>query len=267
MESCLRKSSVCVLISCMNQGKDIVDRTHVQTNVVVVNQCGVDSIEEWEFTNAKGCICHAKYISTRERGLSRSRNMAIRNAMGDICLISDDDEELVDDYESIITDAYQSQPDAQLITFAFNRKGKSFSKNATKHNIRSLLKTSSVEITFLRDAVLDKCILFDEKMGSGSNNGAGEENMFLMTCRRSGLKMFYNPAIIGKLLSVDSQWFKGYTPKYFEDLGWSNKRILGSMLSVAYLGYWLVSHRNLYIKDISFIKAAKSCLIGWVSKR
>lgn len=252
----------------MNQ-KDtgILQRSNVQSDVIVVNQCDEDSIVEFDFINSKGRTCHGKFICTTERGLSKSRNMAIRNAWGDICLLCDDDEELVDDYESIITDAYQSQPDAQLITFAFNRKGKSFSKNATKHNIRSLLKTSSVEITFLRDAVLDKCILFDEKMGSGSNNGAGEENMFLMTCRRSGLKMFYYPAIIGKLLSADSQWFKGYTPKYFEDLGWSNKRILGSMLSVAYLGYWLVSHRNLYIKDISFIKAAKSCLIGWVSKR
>lgn len=257
-----------LLISCMYQ-KDtsIVQRTNVQSDVIIVNQCDKDSIEEFDFINKKGLSCHGKFICTTERGLSKSRNMAIRNSWGDVCLICDDDEYLEDDCEEIIVKAYNETPNADIISFAFDREDKCFSSIPAKHNFRSLLKTSSVEISFRREAILEKRIWFDEKMGSGSGNGAGEENMFLMVCRRGGLKMFYNPAIIGKLLSAESQWFRGYIPKYFEDFSWSNRRILGPILSVLYLGYWLVSHRDLFVKDVSFIMAIKSCIKGWTSKR
>lgn len=258
---------VCVLISCMNQGHDIIERTHVQTNVVVVNQCDEEKIEEWDFTNTAGKKSHAKFISTKERGLSRSRNMAIRNAIGDICVLSDDDEELVDGYETVIANAYKAHPEADLVTFAFEREDKQFSNIPQKHTFKSLLKTSSVEITFLLNSINDKNILFDEKMGSGTGNGAGEENMFMFTCKRKGLKMRYEPTIIGRLLSIDSAWFKGFTPKFFENYGWSTRRFMGSVLSLFYIIYYLVVHHNLYRKDISALKAFRSCMIGWKSKR
>ena len=251
----------------MHQDKSIIERTHVQTNVVVINQCDKEELEEWDFINESGCSCHAIFISTKERGLSRSRNMAIKNAVGDICVISDDDEELVDDYESIIKDAYRFQPEADLISFAFERQDKSFSKNSAKHNVKTLLKTSSVEISFLLNSILKKQIFFDEKMGSGTGNGAGEENMFLMTCRRKGLQMYYNPSVIGQLLSTDSLWFNGFTSIYFENFGWATRRILGSFVSLLYLMYWVVDHRELYNKEISSFQVIKSYLKGWNSKR
>lgn len=259
--------TVCVLISCMHQDKNIIERTHVQTNVVVINQCDKEEFEEWEYINNSGCLCHAKFISTKERGLSRSRNMAIKNAVGDICVISDDDEELVDGYESIIKDAYKLQPEADLISFAFERQDKSFSKDPAKHSVKTLLKTSSVEISFVLDSILEKQILFDEKMGSGTGNGAGEENMFLMTCKRKGLKMFYNPSTIGRLLSTDSQWFKGYNSTYFENYGWAERRILGGALSLLYFVYWVLAHHSIYNKGISSVQAIKYYLKGWCSKR
>lgn len=262
-----KQMTVCVLISCMNQDKSIIERTRVQSHVVVVNQCDEERVEEWDFKNIDGKTSHAKFISTKERGLSRSRNMAIRNAIGDICLISDDDEQLMEGYEQVVIEAYKKQPKADLISFAFNRKDKHFSEKPFKHNLRSLLKTSSVEITFLREPVIANNIWFDEKMGSGSGNGAGEENMFLITCKRKGLRMYYDPYTIGRLLSTDSMWFKGYTERYFENFGWASRRIMGSVVSLAYLCYWFPAHRGLYIKDIPMSNAIKGYLRGWKSKR
>ena len=96
-----------VLISCMHE-KDhsIIERSNVQTDVVVVNQCDKDSVDEFDFKNKQGENCHAKFINTTERGLSRSRNMALLNSWGDVCYICDDDEILQDDYENIIMKAY-----------------------------------------------------------------------------------------------------------------------------------------------------------------
>lgn len=267
MEEKKKKLSVCVLISCMNQDESIIERTHVQTNVVVINQCNEEDIKGWDFVNAQGQMCHAMFISTKERGLSRSRNMAIKNAIGDICLICDDDEELADCYEDIINEAYSIQPNADLISFSFVRDDKIFSSVATKHNMRSLLKTSSVEISFKRDVITKNNIWFDEKMGSGTGNGSGEENMFLMACKQKRLRMFYNPHVIGKLLSTDSIWFKGFTPNFFENFGWASRRIMGTITSLAYLAYWIPTHKDLYRGDISSFVVIKSYLKGWKSKR
>lgn len=262
-----KKPKICVLISCMHQSKDIIERTHIQTNVVVINQCDDNSVEEWTFVNYLGELCRAKFISTKERGLSKSRNMAICNAEGDICLICDDDEELVPGYEQLIVKAYESRKNADVITFMFTRKDKTYPGISLKHNLKTLLKTSSVEITFLTRSILDKHIRFDEKMGSGSGNGAGEENMFLMDCKRNGLIMYYFPWTIGKLLSTNSLWFHGYTNTYFENFGWSSRRILGPLLSIGYLFYWITTHRKLYINEMSVFKAAISSFNGWRSKR
>lgn len=257
-----------LLISCMNQ-KDfsIIERSNVQSDVVVVNQCDQESVEEFDFINKKGNSCHGRFICTTEKGLSKSRNMALRNSWGDICLICDDDEYLKDDCEELILKAYYENANADLISFAFDRDDKSFSSIPAKHNLRSLLRTSSVEISFRREAIVENKVWFDEKMGSGSGNGAGEENMFLMTCKRKGLRMFYNPSEIGKLLSADSMWFKGFNVTYFENFGWAIRRILGGITSLVYFIYWIPAHRSLYNKDITFWNATKSILRGWGSKR
>ena len=109
-----------VLISCMQQ-KDasIIERTGVQTDVVVVNQCDRDCVKEFDFVNNKGRTCHAKFICTTERGLSHSRNMAIQNAWGDYCIFADDDETLSDGYEQVILSAFERQPKADIIAFNY----------------------------------------------------------------------------------------------------------------------------------------------------
>ena len=116
-----------VLISCMHQ-KDwsIIERSHIQTDVLIVNQCDRDEQEVYRFTNAKGEECHARMIHTTERGLSRSRNMALKNATGDVCLFCDDDEVLVDGYENIIRTAFEEHESYSLIAFRLIYSRKTF---------------------------------------------------------------------------------------------------------------------------------------------
>ena len=57
------------------------------------------------------------WIDTLDRGLSKSRNLAIKNAIGDICLIADDDVVLEKDFHESILSSYESLSDADLISF------------------------------------------------------------------------------------------------------------------------------------------------------
>ena len=49
------KMKINVLISCMHEkDTNIIQRSNIQTDVVVVNQCDKDCIEEWDFINKQG---------------------------------------------------------------------------------------------------------------------------------------------------------------------------------------------------------------------
>lgn len=248
----------------------IIERSNVQSDVVVVNQCDEDSVKEFDFVNKKGNKCHAKFICTTERGLSKSRNMAIRNAWGDVCLICDDDETLEDDCEEKILRAYNENSDAALIAFALIRKDicKSYPNTKRSLGFKQILKTSSHQVTFARNLMEKNNIWFDEKMGSGTGNGGGEENMFMFSVKRKGMKMLYYPDYIATINPSSSQWFKGYDKRYFENLGWTDRRIFGSLLGLVYLLYWPVFRYNVYAKDgLSILQALRYSLIGYFTKR
>lgn len=259
------------LISCMHQ-KDagIIARSNVQSDVVVVNQCDRDSVEEFDFVNKKGRTCHAKFICTTERGLSKSRNMAIRNAWGDVCQICDDDETFPDDAEEIVTRAYEQNPGCGVIVFALKRLDCAMSYPVERKSLGfvQILKTSSLQVTLSRNLLRGAGVQFDEKLGSGTGNGGGEENKFLLDCRRSGLKMMYVPEEIATVHPGASQWFKGYTAKHFQNKGWSTRRILGFFKGYAFLLYNAINHRREFTKDgLSFGKVLWNIHKGFFEKR
>lgn len=245
-----------VLISCMHE-KDhsIIERTNVQTDVVVVNQCDEESEERYTFLDSKGKEHNALFINTTERGLSRSRNMALKNAShADICLISDDDECLEDDYEEIILKVFEeSKKPLDVASFSFNRKDKngSYPMTEKKMGVYRICKTSSVELAFRRKSVLDSGIAFDVKMGSGSGNGGGEDTKFMLDCKRKGLNMRYFPYTIGTLLSYNSQWFHGWDKKLMMDTGWTAKRGYGFLIGYLFVLYKVVRDFKDYKKEMS----------------
>lgn len=261
-----------VLLSCMHQRDvSIVERTHIQTDVVVVNQCNIDRVEESTFINNKGEECRLKFICTTERGLSRSRNMAIKNAQSDrICLICDDDEVLSDNYAELILQGYRDHPQADIMAFALNWTGfgKKYAKQSHKLSFKDTLGVCSVQISFKVDSIRNKLIKFDEHLGSGTGNGAGEENRFMLDCRRNRLKMFYHPNIIATVNNGESQWFKGFDSTYFENFGWSTRRIYSNdLLSFLVIIYYSMAKFPLYKDSISYGRALRSMFVGYFKKK
>ena len=124
-------------------------------------------------------------------GLSRNRNNALSLATADICLLADDDNLYLPEHISNILDTWQSNPDADIITF-----------QAQKHNGELLHPypapyVCSVEITFRLQSVLSAELRFNENFGLGSPLlCAGEEEVFISDARRAGLKVMFMPKVI-----------------------------------------------------------------------
>jgi glycosyltransferase involved in cell wall biosynthesis len=254
--------------------KSILDKLNVQSGFVVINQCDIDLIEDYEYKSFSGAIYHGKFINTRERGLSNSRNMAIQNCpLNSICVICDDDEELSNHYPELILDAYENHPDADVISFNINYKSKRYDykkpyKTVAKMHYHELLRVSSFQITFKRDRITECNIVFDKKMGAGTGNGGGEELKFVLDCRKRGLSIWKHTNFLCTILNTDdSTWFKGYTFDYFVTCGWSTRRLLGFFVGYVYIWYNAVNRRNIYCKDISLYNVIWALHKGFFQKR
>lgn len=267
-----RNYKIVILISCMHEENyEILARTNVQTDAIVINQCNRDSIEYIQFIDKYNNSHNAIFVCTTQRGLSKSRNLALNYAVGyDICIVCDDDEVLTDNYEKSINEVYNIYPTADVIAFSIkcDQYTRVYPTSDSKLSFFDILKTSSQQITFKYQSLKKHSISFDEKMGSGTGNGPGEETKLLLTCRNKGFNMRYSPFCLAKINKGDSKWFHGYTEKYFENQGWTDRRLLGSFLGLIYIFYWSIFRRSEYKADgLSVMKAIKHSLIGYFTKR
>ena len=78
-----------VLLSAMHLADEsYLDTLHVVSDAVVINQCDRTGRRDIQRT-VSGHEQQVCYIESTQRGLSVSRNMAIRNAKADICILCD----------------------------------------------------------------------------------------------------------------------------------------------------------------------------------
>lgn len=223
-----------VLMSCMHQeDSSLVAASGLTGDVVMVNQC--DREDYQVFPTACGT---ARMYSTTQRGLTRSRNMAISKAKADICLLCDDDETFVEDYALRILDAYRQIPQADIIIFKMLDRRRSFPDMKLRLYFPLTMRVGSWQISFRREKLLARGIRFDELMGAGSGNGAEEELKFLWDCQKAGLKIYYLPVEIASVAQVHSTWFHGHTRQYFEDRGSTTRYIMGQVLARMYAVYY-----------------------------
>lgn len=186
------------LISTMNQ-KDLSFLDSIfqnfeknSFNAFIVNQC--TNIEPKEIKTPD----NIKIISLKDRGLSKSRNLLLRNTDADICVLCDDDLVYHQNCINKIIKSYNDYPDAGIITFkASNPDGLdlsySYPKKITKHTFATAFRIKSFEITFRPEIVRKAGICFDEKFGLGTRFISCEETAFLFDSIKAGIKSYFIP--------------------------------------------------------------------------
>lgn len=138
-------------------------------------------------------------INVNEIGLSKSRNLAIENAKADICLLADDDIVYENNFESIILNAFNLNPTADIITFKMNDfEGNSFKSYPIikKHNKKSLSFVNSVVIAFRRNSIISNKVFFDENFGLGSTFQTADEYVFLRNALNLNLNIVFHNEVI-----------------------------------------------------------------------
>lgn len=247
-----------ILLSCVNQQDDrLIRSSRITGNAVVINQCGNNDLRSWKTEGGT-----VRWFNSDTRGLTVSRNLALEKSDADVCLICDDDEMFVPDYEDRICKAYEALPQADVIIFKMVGRAPSLENRIMELKFPKTMHVSSWQISFRRESLLRTGIRFDELMGAGTGNGAEEELKFLVDCQKAGLKIWYVPEEIASVAQTESTWFKGFDESFFYNRGATTRYILGWPLAVAYGIYYVIKKRPMYTGDISPKKAFDALFRG-----
>ena len=248
-----------LLLSTMNlkdetENNKLIQKMNVNINTLTINQITNKNIKETNNLTSKN-----KLISVRDKGLSKSRNMAINNSEADICIIADDDVIYKDNFQNIIQKEYEKNNKYDVICFfveSTNNNRKIKKMLTSKIGRLRAMKMRSVEITFKRNSIIGKNIKFNENFGAGTACNRGEETIFLWECIKKGLKIKFINKKIAEVTYKDSTWFKGFNEEYFIMQGkvfyeLSNKFYQFLILQFAIRKY------HLYRKNLNIMQAIK----------
>jgi glycosyltransferase involved in cell wall biosynthesis len=235
---------------------DLLNVMNINSDAIVVSQCNKNGIEKFNYKNFS-ITC----IYSIERGLSRSRNLALYYATADIITIADDDFSYYDNYAEIVINAHTINPEYDILTFKVKDDKKYF---PAKKKLNKLLihKVASNEITMKLASV--KNISFNILFGAGSSCFlCGEENIFLNSCLKKKKKVMYIPQKIGYLRedTRSSSWFSGYNKEYMISHGAAYYE-LSHFLVLPYILQFAIRKYSLYKKNINIFLAIYYMLIG-----
>jgi glycosyltransferase involved in cell wall biosynthesis len=235
---------------------NLLNNMNIHSDCVVVSQCNKNGIENYFFKDYK-VTC----IFSTERGLSRSRNLALQYATADIVILADDDVRYNDDYPEIVSTAYLNHPSYDVLTFKV-RNDKKYSFKEIKLNRLLIHKVTSYEITMKLSFVKD--ISFNVLFGAGSSYfQCGEENIYLDSCIRKKKSIMYIPQKIACLPENGrpSTWFTGYN----KDLMISKGAVfyeLSHLLVYLYILQFAIRKYLLYKKEINIFAAIYYMILG-----
>ncbi|MBQ9359642.1 MAG: glycosyltransferase family 2 protein [Lachnospiraceae bacterium] len=211
------------LLSVMEKGDPLclIDQLNIRTDAVIVNQCGRDG-ERIDYVNLKTDAqpqLTIKIVERNERGLSKSRNLALNLASDDICIFCDNDVKYEDDAASVIEDAFARYPDAGIICFFIERP----ERHAPVRNNEGVMSKKDMMRIFSPEMAVRRSLLgslrFDEDFGAGAKYKMGEENIFLFEAARRGIKRVYIPVKIAETIPNESSWFTAYDRDFYISRG------------------------------------------------
>lgn len=243
-----------ILVSTVNRTSlDFLDTMFQNTarsdyHILIINQTTPNTILNSNDPNIR-------VINSFEKGLSKSRNLAIKNSVGDICLLADDDVVYLEGFEKHIMQSYQQLQDADIITFkTLTTDNKPFSKYPKQTvPLGGFCKyVLSIELSFRRSSIVNSTVRFNEHFGLGATFQDSENYIFLLeVMKQNHLKSFFVPEyiVIHKPLSSSDEI---YSDRLIFARSALNYKIYGNAayIYVLKLMVYLLRHDLIDFKDV-----------------
>ncbi len=247
-----------LLISAVNADpKKLIEKMHVFSDAVLVNQNGTDSEEDLSLNGWT-----VRVFNSSEKGVGKSRNRCIDKAEGDILLFSDDDIEYDAGYERLVISEFEKHPGADALFFNLNvdeSRRTYWNTDFKRVRIWNSGRYPAYSMAVRRDALIRSGVRYSLLFGGGAKYSCGEDSLFIRDCLKAGLKLYRTPVAIGSEAlreGGESTWFKGYNEKFFFDRGVLFHFLYGKLAGV--FGFRFVYlKRDVMCREIPWKQALK----------
>ncbi len=190
-------------------------------------------------------------------GISKNRNHCLSLLEDEINLLADDDLEYLNGFEHKVLDAFNDNPEADIITFEIENRRRFFKK--FWHNKFSILRVASVSIAFRKSAIKKNKLKFNEKFGVNATYISGEENLFLKDALDAGLKILALPEVIVK---HPGRWTSDvFTKKQIESKVAIFRELYGNFYAFLSIFYFAFLKRKVH--KVSILKYLRIGLKFW----
>lgn len=252
--------SVQLLISCVDKNvPELIKKLQLESPAVIVNQCDEDKEE-----HVKEAGFPVDIYYRNERGVGRSRNLALSKADTDICLFGDEDIVYVKGYEALIEAEFAAHPEADGIMFQVEvtPERKTYQNDEWgKVTLWNCGRYPAYSMAFRRERLHKTDVKFSLLFGGGAPYSNGEDSLFIRRVIQSGMKIYKSPVCIGEEIPRPSTWFTGYHEKFFFDRG-----VLYYFLYGVWAPVWgfrfVFTKRKEMCQDVPWSKAYKLLLKG-----
>lgn len=191
-----KKSDLEILVATMNRNSldfliPMFSFTHFSKfSILVINQTTAENLIISDYKNIR-------VINSYEKGLSQSRNLALKNTIGKVALIADDDVVFLPNFDSKILKAHQQNSDYSIICFQTltneNQPYISYRKDEFWMKEKDFKDVLSIELTFKPEDLQKKNIIFNEYFGLGAKFQDAESLFFLRRANYNQLKVLFCP--------------------------------------------------------------------------
>ncbi|WP_163409656.1 glycosyltransferase family 2 protein [Flavobacterium ajazii] len=162
-------------------------------SILIINQTQENRILVSDYPSVR-------VINSFEKGLSKSRNLGIKNARGKVVLIADDDVVFLENFQENIIKAHNLNENATAICFQTITKGGCLYSNYPKYqkelNNTKIRKVLSIELSCKVEDLKKRECFFNEFFGLGSKFKDSETFFFLKNIRHKRLRVIFYPLSI-----------------------------------------------------------------------
>jgi glycosyltransferase involved in cell wall biosynthesis len=177
--------------------ESILNQTYTNYEIIIVDQSTNDETENL----IKELFCSKiNYIRVNEKGLSRARNTALRQAKGDYFCLIDDDAYYREDYLFNIEKIVGSGIGAKTILTGYLWNQVTSTKfvdydvlnSGMELSVNQILRYAPSPALIFPSTTLREVGFFDEQFGVGAIFGACEETDYIIRCREKGYRVVYD---------------------------------------------------------------------------
>lgn len=251
-----------VLVATMDQ-RDYskYSEMNLHTDAILANQSDFTKYEKCQIGDS--CV---EMITTTTHGVGLNRNIALFYSTGDILVVADDDMKYVDNYDQIISMAFNEIPDADGIVFNIStigvNTGRRYNKKIRRIHFYNSLNYGAARLAIKRNSIVREGITFNTNFGGGCIYSAGEDVIFITDMIKQGMKLYTYPETIGVVNQNSSTWFEGYTEKFFYDKGALYKKLMGKLGFLLCI-YSMIRHHRIYREsNIPLMRIIRLMILG-----